>query len=208
MLDRHLDSVNELERRVTGAQMGCEGPELGTPLDYKSMDNYREMGEMQTDLMVAALACDATRIGTLVWSGPTSTQTFPWLGNFGNNHHLLSHDAGAVEPLIQINTWYSEQFAKLIAKLKAIPEADGSTLFDNTVIFWASPLGDGNQHRKVDLPLIVAGGRWHYDTGRYLPLNGVPHGQLLVSLAASMGVDVPTFGQPETSNGPIPGLAI
>lgn len=210
LLDRHADAIAELERRITpaGGNASCTGPVLGTPVDFQSVASYRELAEAQMDVMVAALACDATRIGTLVWSTPASTQTFPWLGDFGNNHHLLSHDVTKVEDLIKINTWYSEQHAKLIAKLKAVPEAGGGTLFDSTVVFFGNPLGDGNAHRKVDLPLMLAGGKWAFKTGRYLDFKGTPHGHLLVSLAHAMGVEVPSFGAAETGTGPLPGLGV
>jgi hypothetical protein len=170
------------------------------------MANYREMADLQVDVMVSAFACDATRIGTLVWSGPTSTQTFPWLGDFGNNHHLLSHDPNATEALIKIGIWYAEQHAKLIDKLKAVPEPGGGTLFDNTLIFFANSLSDGNAHRKVDLPLILAGGKWAFSTGRYIDFKSQAHGHLLVSLAHAMGVEVASFGQSETGTGPLSGL--
>ncbi len=206
LLDRHAEALAELERRFAQGQATCKGPEQGMPLDFKSMSNYREMADLQVDIMVAAFACDATRVGTLVWSGPTSTQTFPWLGDFGQNHHLLSHDPNATEALIEIGTWYSEQHAKLIAKLKAVPEPGGGTLFDNTLIFFANSLSDGNAHRKIDLPLLLAGGKWHFKTGRYLDFGNKPHGHLLVSLAHAMGVEVPSFGQAETGTGPLTGL--
>lgn len=208
LLDRHADAILALERRVGEGPSACRGPALGAELDFRSMANYEKMAELQMDLMVAAFACDATRIGSLIWSGPTSTQTFPWLGNFGENHHLLSHNPNAIEPLIQINTWYSQQHAKLIEKLKAVPEAGGGTLFDSTLIFFANPLSDGNAHRKIDLPFILAGGKWYFQTGRYLDFGSKPHGQLLVSLAHALGVEVPAFGAPETGTGPLSGLEI
>ncbi len=210
MLDRHAEAIAELERRFSqgGPSASCTGPTLGAPVDFQSVANYRDLAEAQMDVMVGAFACDATRIGSLVWSTPASTQTFPWLGDFGNNHHLLSHDASKVEALIQINTWYSEQHAKLIAKLKAVPEAGGGTLFDNTLIFFGNPLSDGNAHRKVDLPLMLAGGKWAFKTGRYVDFKSMPHGHLLVSLAHAMGVEVPSFGAAETGTGPLTGLGV
>jgi hypothetical protein len=211
LLDRHTDAINELDRRFNqgGPTASCTGPNLGTAqLDFRSVANYREVADAQMDVMVAAFACDATRIGSLVWSTPASTQTFPWLGDFGNNHHLLSHDASKVEALIQINTWYSEQHAKLIAKLKAVPEAGGGTLLDNTLVFFGNPLGDGNAHRKVDLPLMLAGGKWAFKTGRYLNFAGKPHGQLLVSIAHAMGVEIPSFGNAASGTGPLTGLGV
>jgi hypothetical protein len=210
MLDRHAEAIAELERRFSqgGPSASCTGPTLGAPVDFQSVANYQELAEAQMDVMVGAFACDATRIGSLVWSTPASTQTFPWLGDFGNNHHLLSHDASKVEALIQINTWYSEQHAKLIAKLKAVPEAGGGTLFDNTLIFFGNPLSDGNAHRKVDLPLMLAGGKWAFKTGRYVDFKSMPHGHLLVSIAHAMGVEAPSFGAAETGTGPLTGLGV
>jgi hypothetical protein len=209
LLDRHTAAIADLERRFSQAAAACEGPDLGAEqFDFRSMANYRELAELQTDLMVAAFACDATRIGTLVWSGPTSTQTFPWLGDFGNNHHLLSHDPNATEALIKIGIWYSEQHARLIDKLKAVPEPGGGTLFDSTLIFFANSLSDGNAHRKVDLPLILAGGKWYFRTGRYVDFKSMPHGHLLVSIAHAMGLELPSFGNADTGTGPLSGLGV
>ncbi len=210
MLDRHAEAIAELERRLNQGQAAtCQRPELGaTQVDFHSVASYRELADAQMDVMVGAFACDATRVGSLIWSTPASTQTFPWLGNFGNNHHLLSHDASKVEALIQINTWYSQQHAKLIEKLKAVPEAGGGTLFDNTLIFFANPLSDGNAHRKLDLPLMLAGGKWAFKTGRYLDFTSKPHGHLLVSIAHAMGVEVEAFGAAETGTGPLAGLGV
>lgn len=210
LLDRHAEAIADLERRLSQDQAAtCQPPDLGeSQLDFDSVANYRELADAQMDVMVAALACDATRIGSLVWSTPASTQTFPWLGDFGNNHHLLSHDASKVEALIQIDTWYSEQHARLIEKLKAVPEAGGGTLFDSTLIFFANPLSDGNAHRKIDLPLMLAGGKWAFKTGRYLNFNSMPHGHLLVSIAHAMGVEIESFGAAETGTGPLTGLGV
>ncbi|BCD99062.1 DUF1552 domain-containing protein [Marinagarivorans cellulosilyticus] len=201
LMQRHEESIVQLENRFRQSVSICDGPNLGEPLDFRSVANYREMAQLQMDMMVSAFACDATRVGTLIWSGPTSTQPFPWLGDFGNNHHVLSHDPNQIEALIQINTWYSEQHKVLIDKLKSVPEPGGGTLFDNTVIFFANPLSDGNAHRKIDLPLMLAGGKWHFNTGRYIDFESKPHGHLLVSLAHAMGLDIDSFGEPETGTG-------
>lgn len=203
LLQRHEASIVELENRFRQSVSVCEGPTLGQPLNYRSMENYREMAELQVDIMLNAFACDATRVGTLIWSGPTSTQPFPWLGDFGENHHVLSHDPSQTEALIKINAWYSLQHKILIDKLKSIPEPGGGTLFDNTIIFFANPLSDGNEHRKIDLPFLLAGGKWHFNTGRYIDFGSKPHGHLLVSLAHAMGLDIETFGDMDTSQGPL-----
>ena len=67
-------------------------------------------------------------------------------------------------------------------------------------------MSDGNLHSHTGLPVIVAGGgagRIH--GGRHLmrPVsasNGIPNGNVLLSLARAFGCDVEKFGQ---SNGTI-----
>ena len=88
------------------------------------------------------------------------------------------------------------------------PEAGGGTLFDNTLIFFGNPLSDGNAHRKIDLPLMLAGGKWAFKTGRYLNFGSQPHGHLLVSIAHAMGVEVESSGAAETGTGPLTGLGV
>ena len=66
---------------------------------------------------------------------------FPWLGYTAARHHDYTHEDGkapgadGVEGqriLRDICRWHVEEFAYLVAKLKSIPEGDG-TLLDNTV---------------------------------------------------------------------------
>ena len=60
--------------------------------------------------------------------------------------------------LTKINTWYAQQFATLIARLKAMPDGAGGTLFDNTLVLWCNELAKGNTHGRMDAPYVLAGG--------------------------------------------------
>ncbi len=214
-LEAHLTAVREIEARLgvapQAALASCHAPVLGGPLDVAANDNFPTVGKLQMDLLVMALACDMTRVASLMWNKSVGQARFTWLG-IARPHHDMSHDGDSqldtVESLTRINHWYAEQYAYLVAALKAIPEGAGSML-DNTVLLWCNELGKGNAHSREDAPYVLAGSAGgHFKTGRYLSYpNQMPHNNLLVSLIQSMGIEDTTFGKPDWCTGPLPGLA-
>lgn len=67
-------------------------------------------------------------------------------------------------------------------------EGDG-TLLDNCILMWGSGLEDGNQHRRENLPFIIAGkGGGSIATGRFLPNTKGNQGDLLTTLLTCAGV--------------------
>jgi len=212
-LDAHLEAVRDIEGRLTrvGTLSGaaCADPVV-TALDKDDNDAFPAVGALQIDLLAMALACDVTRVASLQWSRSVSDVRFTWLG-IDQGHHELSHfaddDAGAVDKLSRIESWYATQLATLIAKLKAIPEGDG-TVLDNTVILFCNELAKGNTHSRQDAGYVLAGrAGGALETGRFLRYDGdTPHNGLLVSLLNAMDVPDQRFGNPDWSNGPLSGL--
>jgi hypothetical protein len=218
-LDAHMESLRDVERRLSAridaALMACEPPMLGERIDHTAEANFPLVGQMQLDLITAAIACDRTRVVTLVWSGETSGQRFPWLdlpevadenGNPTTAHHAYSHVSDrAREQLVEINRWYSQQLAYLLQKLDSIPEPSGEgTLLDNTVVFLGNGLSNGDTHSRNDMKFVVAGGAGgFFRTGRYLRLAGRHHNDLLVSFANAMGLPITTFGNAAYCDGPL-----
>lgn len=214
-LDRHLQSIRDLEARLdVGGSVGeaCRQPTVALPGgNFEQNDQYPVTGRAQMDMLVMALACDLTRVASLQWSRSVSNVRFNWVPQtLGEGHHGLSHyddgNANAQADLLEINKWYSEQFAYLLGQMEAIQEGD-STLLDNTVVVWVNELGKGNNHTRRDIPFILAGScGGYFNTGRHLDMGGEPHGKLLVSLTHAMGKPVDTFGVPQYSQGPLSGL--
>lgn len=219
-LEQHLTSVREIESQLAQdvtLSENCSAPVLGPDglLDPMAPSNFPAVGRLQMDLLVNALACDLTRVASLQWTYSVSDLAFTWLG-IQQGHHGLSHEGAsnttAQNALTAINTWYAEQFAYLIQKMKEIPEGDG-TLLDNTVIVWCNELGQGSSHTRQKIPFVLAGscgGAWQ--TGRYLDYdnlinNGAPHNNLWVSILNAMGVPDDRFGHPLHCTGPLEGLA-
>jgi hypothetical protein len=162
------------------------------------------------DLLVTALACDLTRVGSLQWSTAQSGVTFTWLGH-SEDHHGLSHQADDTEEarrqLTAIDHWYAQQFAYLCKRMSEIREGDGSML-DNSVVLWSNEQGNGDKHTLTEIPYIIAGsGGGYLRTGRYLKFDEPAHNDLFVSVLHATGAeDVKCFGVPEICKGPLPGL--
>jgi hypothetical protein len=214
-LDKHLQSIRDLESRLAAAaNFGetCATPELQLPGGlYEQNDMYPTTGRAQMDMLVMALACDLTRVASLQWSRSVSGVRFNWVPQIlDEGHHGLSHyddgDSSAQADLLEINKWYSEQFAYLLGLMDGIQEGD-NTLLDNTVVVWVNELGKGNTHNRRDIPFMLAGScQGYFKTGQHIDFGGEPHGKLLVSLTHAMYKPVDTFGVPQYSQGPLSGL--
>jgi hypothetical protein len=207
-LQRHLDSLRDLERQLSptmASGMGC-APASASGGDYPAVT------KAQLDNVFQTVACDQSRLVHLIWNGETSQQTFPWLG-INDPHHTMSHvgdgDKGTHDKLTKVNTWYAEQVAYLVAKMDGVVEANGKTMLDNSLVIWTNGLGKGNTHTRNDIPYVLLGSAGGYlATGRYLQFNNA-HNDLLVSILNAMGLrDEKTFGDPSLCKGPLPGMTV
>lgn len=209
-LDAHAEAVRQIERRLVDASTAsCAPADPGEPFAPYVNENFPRVGALQMDLLALALACDLTRVATLQWSRAGSGMSFGWLG-IPESHHSLAHagdsDTAARNKLIAIETWYAEQLAYLITRLKEMPEGNGS-VFDNTTILWFSDVSKGNDHSRKSMPLVLAGScGGALRTGRHVTFSGRQHNDLLVSLLNAMEVPDDRFGDQDYCRGPLPDL--
>jgi hypothetical protein len=231
-LDVHLDSLRELESRLTGggasAMAGgmCDASAFNkvgfknNPMDYypktyHKEEKFKEVGELQMDLAVMALACGSTNVVTLTWSHAVSPTKIPETGVTTGNHdasHYGEPNSQNAKDFVTLKKWFMERFVYLIDKLANTPDQDGS-LLDNTVVMLFSELGDSNRHDHDRVPFVLAGkAGGSLKTGRYLNYKGKnggenePHTKLLVSVANLAGVQIDSFGFTGKGTGPLGGL--
>jgi hypothetical protein len=212
-LEAHEQMLRDVEVRLTTApevMATCRAPVLPSPVprgggNYSNPANAPAVSRLLLEQMALAFACDLTRVGTFTWNGAATNQMFTWLG-ISDWFHTLSHDyyvfspegyvADKEEKLRQINFWYAEQLAWFLNRLSQFPEADGSTVLDNTVVMVVSELGHGASHTNSNLPVRLYGSaRGALRTGRYLKLPATPLNNLYVSLAQAFGLPDTSFGQ-------------
>lgn len=196
-LDQHAASVRDIEKQLLTQAQSCVPPTV-SPIDRNKPENYEPTLRIMIDMMVAALACDQTRVASLQCSRSVSNVSYPKLG-VTEGHHDLSHftdaDTTARDKLIKINTFYAQQFAYLLQKLDAVKESDGS-LLDNSLVVWVNELSKGNVHSHSPQPFLLAGkARGALKGGRLLKMGtATPHNNVLVSVANLMDVPLTTFG--------------
>lgn len=214
-LQQHLDSIRTVEKHLdsNGGVIGgsCQMPSTGPTFDINAPENFAQIARIQTDLLVMALTCDLTRVGTLQFSAATNNRPSPFLSYNGSpildDEHGLSHmpdsATDAWGKLRVIRTWYLQQFLYLLQQLDAVPEGAG-TMLDNTAVLLFSEIARGNTHSHMDNPFVLAGSAGGYfKTGQFLEYPGadVSHCNLLVSLLNGLGVPATTFGDPAYCTG-------
>jgi hypothetical protein len=206
-IEAHLDAVRSIEMRLDSTAT-CDVPMLGEQIDPDANDSFPVVSRLQIDMMVMAMACDLTRISSLLWARAGSNIRYTWLG-LGTEHHSIAHDSTdpARQQIADINTWHASEVAYLLDALQAVPEGD-ATMLDNSLVVWGNELADGWTHSQRPIPLVLAGGAGGaLATGRYLEFTEARHNSLLVSLCNLMGqADVTSFGSLDDGIGPLPGL--
>ena len=209
-LEAHQAMVRDLERRLSNPNVqgeACFIPEKPEAMAIDSEDTMPEISRLQIDLLVAALACDQTRVASIQYSNSKNHIRFPWIQSMGDGHQL-SHSAGggnAREEWIKRDKWLASEFAYLLQRLDSIVEGDdGTTLLDNCVIVWINELSEGPKHSHTNMPFVIAGsGGGYFKTGQYVDYLDRPHNDMLVSFQNAFGIDSQTFGDPRFVTGPL-----
>ncbi len=203
-LDEYLTGVREVERRIGRGAAQVGGDKVARPSGIPG--DYREHLRLMADLLVLAFQADLTRVATFVFANDGSNRSYREIG-VPEGHHDLSHhgnDPARQAQVKAINRFHVEQYAYLLARLKAIPEGDG-TLLDHSMIVYGSGISDGNAHSHDNLPILVAGrGNGTIKPGRHVRYQAdTPLANLHLGLLDRMKVPVASFGD---STSPLPRL--
>src|SRR4029450_1834778 len=97
--------------------------------------------------------------------------------------------------MAKINRYHAQLFSQYLAKLRAMPDGDG-TLLDHMTILYGSGISNSTKHSGVNLPLLVmGGGAGKLKGGRHLKYADQPSmANLLVTLMDKLGVPVERHG--------------
>ncbi len=204
-LDEYLDSVRSVERRIAAIETRQQQAALekngvapsrrhatdSAPIEVKipEGDKRSEYMQVMCDLTVLAFQTDTTRVSTYISSRPNGA-SYPELG-FSDQHHSQTHygkDQEMIRKVAAINKLNVDQFARMVTKMNALKEGDG-TLLDHCIMMWGSGLEDGDNHRRDNLPFIIAGkGGGSLKTGRFLSNVQGNQGDLLTTLLTCAGI--------------------
>jgi hypothetical protein len=193
-LDRYLDNVREIERRIqaveaqnsTGAERELPGAPAGVP------DSFEEHMRLMFDLQAMAFASDMTRVFSFKTSRDASGRVYPESGT-DRPFHPASHHGGREEAILdfhKINQYHVSMLPYFLEKLQSLDEGD-SDLLEKTAIVFGSPMADGNLHNHRRCPFVLLGGaNGHLDGNVHLKApDGTPMANVMLSLLHELGLD-------------------
>lgn len=219
-LELHRDLLRDLQAQVgaRATQGGYAAPACPAkpPELAPAAANLRQRVDQFGRLITAAFACDQTRVASIQidamraddFGGPPGVAV----------HEDIAHHRHDPEKIRNMGLYYrthAEHLAGILRQLDALPEPDGRTLLDHTLVLWVNECGSW-EHETSHLPVVVAGGGFRM--GRYLywpsdvPVGrtgdnsrygrmGPPHSRLLVSIARLFGLPVNQVGNVTSGRG-------
>jgi len=201
-LDSHMNNIRSLENRLVPAtptlppgSTACVRPAQPAKPSTSGGEPIKATNKAMSDLIAMALACDQTRVFSVMFTGSVGYTVFSDIG-ITTGHHDLTHDEAGDQPQVQASTVYTmEQFAVLLAALKAIPEGAGN-LLDSCAILASSDTADGRDHSITNYPILIAGsagGKLKYPSVHYKS-NGENTSMVLLSILRSVGLSLTEFG--------------
>ncbi len=211
-LDEYLTSLREVERRIATMPAAAAGATGCMPPPRQSADFVVADGRQSIDLchqlMALALQCDATRVISFMWGNTSNGRPHNFIGCSGGHHDTSHHGSNTVSinKLKRIDYWWYRRFADLVGQLKKMPDVDGRTVLDNTLIFQSSDISDGDRHNHDDMPVVLAGGAAGFRMGQHVQVSPGPwFGDLFLAIAKGFGINnLTTFGEHGTA--PLAGL--
>jgi hypothetical protein len=199
-LDKYLEDIRELERRIqavetrntSGEQRELPEAPAGVP------DSFAEHVKLMFDFQVLAFQSDMTRVISFKTGRDASSRSFPESG-VSAGFHPASHHGGREKNILDfnlINKYHVSMLPYFLDKLKNSMEGD-KDLLEKTVIVYGSPMSDPNIHAHRRCPLILLGkGNGQLEGNIHLKApDATPMANVFLSLMHKMGVDdIRSFG--------------
>lgn len=208
-LDRHLDGIRALQRRLealgfAGGGIACGAGVRPTEVTLDDAD-IEARNQALSQVTALALACDMTRTFTYqfsTWYGPT----YVMLGQ-KESLHTLTHDEPGDQPQVHAAVVFMmKQLSYFLGALDGVEEG-ARTLLDNCGILATSGVAEGASHSKENMPIVV-GGRsgGALTSGTHIRSPGSSY-RVHVAIMKAMGMESPEFGAGDDRvTEPLPGL--
>ncbi|MEI9941864.1 MAG: DUF1552 domain-containing protein [Pseudomonadota bacterium] len=164
------------QANVDAVSHGAFGEDVLTAQISDGLDG----ADVHSALAVLAAACNSNPIIFLKYPPNylfkglgLSTQAGGLATRIGTAEMVGTCMPGVIDMLLQIDAYYTRKFAKLVGLLDSIPEADGSTILDNSAAVWFQEVSDGCARNHNNIPIIQAGSAGGYfKTGWTVNVDG------------------------------------
>ena len=225
-LDQFLSSVRTLETKVTkdsttmmaasctvGTRPTMTAAPLEIPTNIAGGYNKGTHADLMNDLIVMAFQCNVTRVISYMLEDErseftyshvprrtfTATGSTPVPGNASCGQYHGAQHAPNPDDFATIGWWNSTKVAALATRLDAIPDGEGVSILDNTVIMYAAAM-HGSDHASNKLPVaLIGGGGGTLRTDQHVKYAETPGDRPMRDLYYTLFNK--TFGLAETSFG-------
>ena len=220
-------SCSPIKRPTMKAQPSLIAGNVTDPTAMFYPYSKEDHANIMNDLIVMAFQCDVTRVisymlederSEFVYSHVqkrkfTAAGSTPYAAatDTCGNYHGAQHAGSANDDFATINWWQSTKIAALAQRLDALPDGNGTTMLDNTVMLYAGCMHGGN-HCSNDLPVaLIGGGSGSLVTDQHVKFPDAPGSDrplrdlYYTLLQKTYNINVPSFG---THNKGIPNSLI
>ena len=202
-MDRYLDDVREVERRIQMVESYNSSGEARELPDAPAgvPDSFTEHMQLMFDLQVLAMETDMTRVISFKTGRDAQNRSFPESGTT-SPFHPASHHGNDEKRIMDFNTICQYRVGQLPYFLEKLQKTDegGVSLLDKSAIVWGSPMADANIHNHRRCPLIFLGRADGHLTGNLhiKAPDETPMANAMLALVQSLGLEMESFGD---SNG-------
>jgi hypothetical protein len=208
-LERHMDSIREIERRLDSLDMPVDvAPGTGCVLPGQPAElvDPAARGQAIHRLIATALACNLTRVYTHLWSGGRDDNTYAmFTGRSDSDHHTLTHGITEdTDAAAEIERYIMEQYADLVTVLRDTPIGN-TTALNQTLIYGATEVSDARSHVMSEFNIVLAGhagGKIPGNKHIWLPKRKVT--ELQLTMMQTMGLPIENFGSWDNTSTTIP----
>jgi len=191
-LNEYFQGIRDIETRLSKDEAWLEIPKAKSPIDEPAQGlKGQEEIKVMYDLIVAALQTDSTRVMTYRMPGQSLLQSM----DITLSAHNVSHYSPGerMQASQSRDRTHSELLARLIDKLKATKEADGSSLFDHVALAFGSNIS--SIHYLTNCPTILTGGGANLKLGQHVVLpKDTPLSNVWLTMLKGMGIDAARHG--------------
>jgi len=198
-LDRYMDNVRELERRIQAVEAHNRSGEAREMPDAPAgvPDSYSEHIRLLFDLQVLALQSDMTRVISFKTGRDAQNRVFPESGS-NQPFHPASHHGNREERIMEFNKickYRVSQLAYFLEKMKGAADGDGN-LLDKALVIFGSPMADANIHNHRRCPLVLFGHTGQLKGNVHLKAaDDTPMANVMLTLLHNLGLeDMKSFG--------------
>ena len=188
-LEEYETSLREIENNLQKPDPLCQSPG-GPTLNYSDINlNYVNRIEQMQRILVFAIKCDLTNVGTIMYA-PAVSELMNYAGDLGTGlgHHDVAHHGdiiSEIDRLKMVNCTHIGLLKNLINLLKT------NGLLANSLVLYGSDMSNGNLHLQNNIPTLLCGEGADLKFAQDINLSQEEtHSKLLNSILSLYGINL------------------